>query len=159
MGYKRKGRIGSPRNTNFLLNITSMTDMFTILLVFLLQTYSTNEFQITPEKDVNLPLSSAELSPVKSLKVSVSPNELRVNDTVVSKLDSGRFPSSDIEKSDSSFVISLSAELKKHQEENPDGKMILLADSSLSYETLKQVMYTSSMSGFPNLKMAMVVGK
>lgn len=158
MGYKKKIR-SSTRNTSFFLNITSMTDMFTILLVFLLQTYSTADFKVEPEKDISLPLSGSELNPTKSLKVSVSPNELRVNETVIAQLDGGKFKAADLEKTDKSFITTLATELKKHSEENLEGKLLLLADSSLSYETLKQVMYTSSMAGFPNMKLATVVGK
>lgn len=133
--------------------------MFTILLVFLLQTYSTADFKVEPENDIRLPLSGSELNPTRALKVSVSPDELRVNETVVTKLEGGKFNAADLEKSDRSFVTTLATELKKHAEENPEGKLLLLADSSLSYETLKQVMYTSSMSGFPNMKLATVVGQ
>lgn len=158
MGYKKKVRT-TARNTNFFLNITSMTDMFTILLVFLLQTYSTSDFKVEPEKDVRLPISGSELNPTKALKVSVSPRELRVGETVITQLDGGKFKAADLEKTDRVFITTLATELKKHSEENPDGKLLLLADASLSYETLKQVMYTSSMSGFPNMKLATVVGQ
>jgi len=65
------------KNQTFGLNITSMTDMFTILLVFLLQTYSTNDVQIDPVEGVRLPASTTDRNPVEGVKISLSATELK----------------------------------------------------------------------------------
>ncbi|HEY8272404.1 MAG TPA: biopolymer transporter ExbD [Pseudobdellovibrionaceae bacterium] len=59
------------QKSTFGLNITSMTDMFTILLVFLLQTYSTSNVELIPESGMRLPASSSNTNPVESIKVVV----------------------------------------------------------------------------------------
>jgi Biopolymer transport protein ExbD/TolR len=48
------------KNQSFTLNITSMTDMFTILLVFLLQSFAAGEVQIDAAEGVRLPSSTTE---------------------------------------------------------------------------------------------------
>ena len=174
MGYGRR-RYESKSNTSstFGLNITSMTDMFTILLVFLLQTYTTSDVQVIPENGVRLPVANAEANPVEALKVSVSPTELKIDGKVVASLKDNDFARGDIDPNDTNFILpffhALEAANKdiqaKRQAASTDkakteeeGRILLQADESLSYQTLRKVMYTASMAGFPKLKLATVVG-
>lgn len=159
MGYKRRKVKAEPRKTGFYLNITSMTDMFTILLVFLLQTYAVSDFKVDPEKDIQLPISGSDLNPTKAVKVAVSAKELKLNDTVIAELDNGAFQSQDLEAQDRQYITKLADELLKLKDDSPEGKIFVMADSSLSYETIKKVMYTSSMTGFPNVKLATILGQ
>lgn len=163
MGYQRRRRKASESQSTFALNITSMTDMFTIMLVFLLQSYSTSEVVIAPEKDVSLPISNVQTNPIPAVKVSMSRHELKVGDRTIASLTEGDFKADDIEKTDANFIKPLFAELEKigkesQKPEDKEGRVLLMADSSLNYNVLRKVMYTASMAGFPKLKMATVVG-
>ena len=151
------------RATTFGLNITSMTDMFTIMLVFLLQTYSTADVQIEPEKGMRMPSSNSELTPVKGIKISASQTELKVNDKVVSEMKNLEISKNSIDAKDTNFIQPLFAELDKLQKESndkdiKDGKLMLIADGDIPYQTLRKIFYTASMAGFPQLKMITVVG-
>lgn len=166
MAYRRRRHDKGHGNQTFALNITSMTDMFTILLVFLLQTYNTNEFQVDPEKGISLPLSSSYSEPTKSIKVSMSKTELMIEGRKIASITpQGDFERADLENSDSNFVKPLFTELEKVAKEKPDekfvkdGNVVLVADSSLNYNILRKVMYTASMAGFPKLKLATVLGE
>ncbi|MEK6554759.1 MAG: biopolymer transporter ExbD, partial [Bdellovibrionota bacterium] len=53
----------------FKIQITSMVDMFVIILVFLLKSYSTSPVNINPSKDLTLPVSSAMQDPEDVLKM------------------------------------------------------------------------------------------
>lgn len=175
----RRRRFQLPeRSTTFALNITSMTDMFTILLVFLLQTYSTAEIEVVPEKGQALPLSSVEANPIMSLQVSLTRSELKVQDRVVASLQNDEFVKTSVDPNDSNFLPDLFKELEKIAKEEKareeqfnagastekpnqailDGKIMVKADQNLNYGVLRKVMYTASMAGFPKLKMATVVG-
>lgn len=165
--------------SGFFLNINSMTDMFTILLVFLFQTYSTAEIQVTPDKDMVLPLSSSEANPIMSVQISVSKNELKVEDKIITSLNNLDFTSKDVDPNDSNFIkplfneLEVIAKLEKEKEEKYksgestekpnigilEGRILMKADSALSYGTLRKVMYTASMAGFPKLKLATVIGQ
>jgi biopolymer transport protein ExbD len=158
MGYKRRKTKLEPRNSAFALNVTSMTDMFTILLVFLLQTYSVSDVKIELDKDITLPNSRSELNPTKALQLSLSSKEMKLDDTVIAQLENGVFKTSDLEAQDQSFVKSLADELLKRKDSATEGKILVIADSALSYDTIKKVMYTSSMTGFPNVKLATILG-
>ncbi len=167
MSYKRSRFALKKESKTFSLNITSMTDMFTILLCFLLQTYSTNEFNIDPEQGISLPLSSVMTDPSKAVKVALTKTELKIEGRTIASLGpNGDFIAKDIETSDSNFIKPLFTELEKLTKADDgkdasikDGKLIFEADSSLHYALLRKVMYTASMAGFPKLKLATVVGE
>lgn len=161
----RRSRYVSPikKNSSFALNITSMTDMFTILLVFLLQSYSSSEVEILPVKDLRLPASNSTSNPVLGIKVSISKDFIRIDDKIVAGVKNLEVDGKDVDTKDKNFIPHLFQELDqiaKKSDQGPakEGKILLQADESLPYETLRKVMYTSSMAGFPQLKLVTVVG-
>jgi biopolymer transport protein ExbD len=175
MSYGRKRfQPKSSANSTFGLNITSMTDMFTILLVFLLQSYSTSQVEINPIEGLRLPISSTDSNPVEGVRVSVSAKELKIGDRTIASLKDAEFSGADVDPHDSNFILPLFRELEKMSKENAakdiskgekklaeidDGRILLQADQSLNYAVLRKVMYTASMAGFPKLKLATVVGE
>lgn len=164
MSYRQSQRkryeFDTKKQSTFTLNITSMTDMFTILLVFLLQTYSTSDVQVNIDPGQRLPSSTSELSPTKALQISLTKNELKIADQTIAKLVHEDFENKDISSSDSNFITPLFAELEKFaKDDKQKGNILMKADESLPYGVLRKVMYTASMAGFPNLKMATVVGQ
>lgn len=174
MGYgRRRFEMRSGANSTFGLNITSMTDMFTILLVFLLQSYSTSQVEINPVTGVSLPTSSTDANPVEGVRVSVSAMELKIGDRTIASLKDAQFLGADMDPNDSNFILPLFHELEKISKDNAakdiakgekklaevdEGRILLQADQSLNYAILRKVMYTASMAGFPKLKLATVVG-
>lgn len=150
-------------NTGFGLNITSMTDMFTILLVFLLQTYSTSPIEIKPENNLRLPSSTVEVTPTNALQLSInSEGVIRDGKTLV-KMAKGVFSKDSLDPNDSSFILPLFTELNKIAGETKDqeikeGRILLQADRELPYETIRKVLYTASMAGFPKVKLATIAG-
>ena len=54
------------------LNITSLMDIMTIILVFLLKSYSTEEITVTPSEDLSLPNSTASLKPELAINTVVT---------------------------------------------------------------------------------------
>lgn len=150
------------RNQSFTLNITSMTDMFTILLVFLLQSFASAEVQIDPIEGLRLPSSNTEKNPVIGIKIALTQNKLLIDQTVLAELKNEDFDSSAIDKGDSNFIKPLFSALQKlntdPEKKETGGKILLQADQELPYSVLRKVMYTASMAGFPNVKLVTVVG-
>ncbi|MFH0765623.1 MAG: biopolymer transporter ExbD [Calditrichota bacterium] len=56
------------------LSLTSMMDMMTIILVFLLKTFSTSGALLQPSKFVDLPSASRNLEPQKMMSLLVNPD-------------------------------------------------------------------------------------
>ena len=65
------------------LNMTSMIDMFTLMVVFLLKNYSAQGQLVTPAKGLLLPSSSVEKSAGEALSVKISQKTIMVENTVV----------------------------------------------------------------------------
>jgi len=155
--------------SSFKIQITSMVDMFVILLVFLLKTYSTSPVNITPKSGMVLPESSSITEPIDVVKLIVSEDGVFVEDKKVLELTKGRVPASQVDANDSSFLRPLYEALDEHAKHAKaiskvndsfefDGKVLLQADRGLPYEVLQKVMYTSMMAGYADVKLA-VSGK
>lgn len=165
MGNRRRYELPKKKNSTFTLNITSMTDMFTIMLVFLLQSYTISDVEMNPVDGLRLPSSASMVNPTESLKLSLSKDSLRIAETKIADIKNSEFLTSDLEDKDTNFIKPLFAELEKISKESPDkkhikeGKILLQADRDLPYGTLRKVMYTASMAGFPQLKLVTMVGE
>jgi len=153
--------------SSFKIQITSMVDMFVILLVFLLKTYSTSPVNINPKEGLRIPESNATADPVDVVKLIVSQDGVFVEDKKVMELEKGRVPASFEDKSDPSFLKSLYEALderaklaqqisKVNDSFEFDGKVLMQADRDLPYEVLQKVMYTSMMAGYADVKLAVV---
>lgn len=149
------------KNQSFTLNITSMTDMFTILLVFLLQNFAAAEVQIDSVEGLRLPSSSSEKNPIAGIKISLTHDKLSIDTTLLAQLKNDEFEKSSIDQNDSNFIKPLFVALQKVNsdqkiEGKQSGKILFQADQDLPYSVLRKVMYTASMAGFPNLKLVTV---
>lgn len=162
-GMKRYVDRRSP--SAFKIQITSMVDMFVILLVFLLKSYSTSPVNITPKEGLLLPESTSTVDPVDVIKLIVSKDAVFVEDEKVIDLSEGKLDSKDLDSSDDQFIRKLYEALDQHAEKAKaiselneefvfDGKILLQADRDLNYDVLKRVMYTSMMAGYADVKLA-----
>lgn len=164
MSRRRRFKMPTKGHSTFALNITSMTDMFTIMLVFLLQTYSTAEVEIKPENHLRLPTSNTTTNPVDGIRLTLSNDELKLDDKAVATLKEKQFASADVDMKDPNFLPTLFNELNKlnaadaNKDPKKEGKILLQADAGLPYQTLRKVMYTASMAGFPQMKLVTMVG-
>lgn len=157
------------RGSAFKIQITSMVDMFVILLVFLLKSYSTSPVQISPSKSLSLPESSVQTDPVDVIKLVVSKNGIYVEDKRIVPLTAGELGEDDKDKTDAQFIKRLFDELDSQAKKTRgiasindtvefDGKILMQADRDLPYAILQKVMYTSMLAGYADMKLA-VVGK
>lgn len=170
---KRKQPASKIPASTFSLNITSMTDMFTILLVFLLQSYSTSALTVSPAEGLRLPSSESHSNPTEAVSLIVREDGVELEGEMIVEFESATFKRADVDRNDPSFVPKLFSalraiaekekELREDQElsegEEPQARILMQADQNLSYETLRRVMYTASMAGFPQLKMATMYGE
>lgn len=137
------------------LNITSMMDMFTIILVFLLKSFSTQGQLVTPASGLMLPTSTVERTASEALSVKVSKNDISVEDRVV--VD-GRGYATVVQQKD--FMIPLLHEaLVSHAQEGRraaerfgrefSGEITIQGDEDVPYNILTRVMYTCGQAGYP----------
>ncbi|HRO67294.1 MAG TPA: biopolymer transporter ExbD [Pseudobdellovibrionaceae bacterium] len=163
MSRRKRPNFGANRRSTFALNITSMTDMFTIMLVFLLQTFATADVQVEPVQGMRLPSSNSNLNPIEGVRLIVTKDELLIGEHKLATLKDKKFDIHDIDGADANFLPLLFNELDKLAKNSTDehikeGRILLQADASLPYDTLRKVLYTASMAGFPQLKMVAMLG-
>ncbi len=137
------------------LNLNSMMDMMTIILLFLLKTYSTTGQIMTPSEDLKLPYSGAQESPKKELSVSVTRHSILVGNEQVMELV-------DVNDQDNlirplfSHLSSLAAEAKR--DEVQFGKpftheVTIQADENTPFQVLVKVLYTCGQSEYNKLRL------
>jgi biopolymer transport protein ExbD len=159
-------KINSKKGT-FLLQLTAMVDMFTIMLVFLLKSFTTSAIAITPADGMNLPISSIQNPPIEALKLMVSRNGIFIEDAKVLDLEDGQIPDFAMMKGNSAMIQPLFEALEKEAKKSEEiaaknqsveftGQILMQADGRLSYDVLKRVMYTVSMAGYSDLKLATI---
>jgi biopolymer transport protein ExbD len=154
--------------STFKIQITSMVDMFVILLVFLLKSYSTSPVNVTPSDDLTLPASTSIKDPTENLKLVVSKAGIFVEDQKILDLNNGQLDVAEVDASDTQFIRKLYEALdlqakksrdiaSQNSELEFDGKVIMQADRSLPYEILRKVMYTSMLAGYSDVKIAVML--
>ncbi len=147
------------RPSLLVLNITSMLDMFTILIIFLLKSYSAEGIILTIPADLHLPQSTTQSAPEPGLVVEVSRKALVVD---------GRILDVDLEAVQNSekLIIDnlyehLMAKARQYEEIyelNPNaeftGRLVLEGDREIPFKLLKKILYTCGQAGFINQSLA-----
>jgi len=154
---RRMRRMERSRKKVSGLNLTSLMDVFTILVFFLLANTSTNEVLTTP-KQVKLPDSVVETKPRETVVILVSPDLVLVQgesvigtpDLLTSKSD--RIPAiqerlSRIERN----VIGISTKVVAESKE-----ITILADKTIPFKALKKIMSTCTDSGYGRISLAVI---
>ncbi len=140
------------------LNITSMADIFTILLVFLLKTLGSGMSTVSPAVGVSLPESVSGQALVDVLKIEVSSQAVLIDSKPITQLTAFEFQAQDLDSAGQSK--SLRQEFARRAPASSDAKLgapvLLLADQETPYATLKAVMNTAAISGFGDFKLVVV---
>jgi len=140
----------------FEINLTSMIDMFTIILLFLLKSYSVADVSLSPPKDIHLPSSISEKVPHLSVKVDVGRETIHVDGRPVVYLRQGRIRKEDVR---GLIILPLFHELnaiykakiqlaKNYPEKKFTREIILFGDKSIPFTTLKRVLFTAGQARF-----------
>lgn len=140
------------------LNMNSMMDMMTIILLFLLKSYSTTGALATQSESLKLPESVRTTKPKKELNVSVAKDLILVNEQPVMR--TADVPPNEI------IILPLESKLREYAQRQKDleievGKeftheVIIQGDESITYELLFRVMYTCGQSEFNKMRLLTV---
>jgi biopolymer transport protein ExbD len=179
--YKRELRRAIARNRpepeiNFL-NITAMMDMMTIILVFLLKSLSTSTASLPQSQDLQLPKSVLTTEPdsePEGLPVIISKSQIIVGESVVCPVppDAAQYGIEGRYKRGSRndyFIVPLGGALQSWRDADKRIRMatgkdpsqseaILIADSSIPYRLLTEVMYTLGQTEFAKFHLMVLQG-
>ena len=139
------------------MNLTSLMDVFTILVFFLLVNSGSVELVESP-KDVKLPESREESKPRETVVVSVSPETVMVQGKVVALV-------ADILEDKESTMDPLAARLAELKESivgpatasvAESQEVTILADKSVPFVVVRKVMSACTGEGYENVSLAVI---
>lgn len=168
---------GSRRAVVALLSLTAMVDMFTVLVIFLLQNFSGDQQMLQLHKDIQLPKAKSikELKP--AFVVTVSNNELLLDQTVIGQLDQYKQQEewmiqplfeqmqTALAKAKQDYESKLQNQIRdavqsargdKLEDPNSWNKITVQADKAIDILTIKKVMYTITEAGAGEINFAVL---
>lgn len=151
------------------LMLTSMMDMFTIILIFLLFSFSSNPEKLNLTNDLELPKSSSQADYSKAVKLILSQKQLLLDDEVILTLEGNELPGmSDEDPESSALFKKLKAyreKAKAESEATAEGEtaeaphILFMCDKSHNFTTINRVIKTAGLAGYPNFQFAVLEGK
>ncbi len=157
------------KSTTFDIDITSLLDILTILLVFLLQSYNSSGVVINVPKGIVLPQSNSESLNNFGVNIQISQSQIWVDDKEV--LNTEEADGSKIYDDGGRRVIPLYDQLvrvkeliKQSEKLSPQAKKFsgianLIVDKSLKYSYVKKIMYTCAAAGFKEFKFVVMANQ
>jgi len=148
---KSKFSAADEQNEEVTLQITSMADIFTIILVFLLKSYSAGIANVSASQGVMLPEAKGQANYRDALKIEILKDSVLVDQKSEVNLKNYVFPA------DSDGVTRALLKFRKHLKAGTeDSHLLLLADQHTPYATLKKVMDSAASAGYVDLQLAVV---
>jgi hypothetical protein len=155
-----------------------MMDMMTIILVFLLKNYATEDISVAASDDLMIPVSSAERAPKLAVNVVVSRKDITVDGGWVLDIEQGvdedtGEPIMMIPEDDKrgQLVSKLYDVLLEKAEASKDlgqrtgnadyefkGEILLQCDKRLPFSVIREVMFTAGQAQFGNFRFVVIKG-
>jgi len=139
------------------LNLTSLMDVFTILVFFLLVNSSSSEV-LAPPKNITLPDSVVETKPKETVVILVSEETIMVQGEVVVTVE-------DVVNSKQDAIIEISNKLKSIKQ-NVIGvstktvaksrEVTILSHKKVPFKVLRKVMSSCTFAGYENISLAVI---
>jgi biopolymer transport protein ExbD len=147
------------------LNITAMMDMMTIILVFLIKSYSASTVAVTASEAFRPAISSTRLTPKDTVCVTITPKHILVGDR--NKLDLNPGSQIPADARQGNLILPLDEALKKEVEKlkyiaerNPaapfNHEVSVIGDKRVPYEVLSAVLYTAGQNELENFRFIVV---
>ena len=154
---RRMRRMGRNRAKGTGLLLTSLMDIFTILVFFLLFHSSGSDVQ-EPPKDIHLPESVIEAKPRETVEITVSPEIVIVQGKAVISTPELL----DVERDTVEEITERLAQLERNiigisTKAVVEGKEVtILADKTIPFRALKKIMSTCTGSGYGRISLAVI---
>ena len=136
--------------------LTSLVDVMTILLVFLLKSFSVEGNIVTPSADLELPVSTSKARPEPVATIEITRAMVMAEGEAVA--DVGSFA-----ESDSMLIPELYAYMQdvsaRAQTEKSAREVMIQSDRTVAFNVVKRVMYTCTRAGFLDFSVLVVMAE
>jgi biopolymer transport protein ExbD len=152
------------------LNITPMMDMMTIILVFLLKSFSSSAATITFDQNLQVPKSSTELKVKLALNVTVTKKVILVEGDAIAPINLGKVdPTVKRDGENGYYITPLVEILEKHSKREKkvaeltggkyEAQLMIIADQTTPYRLLTEVIYSCGQAGYANYRLLVLKAK
>jgi biopolymer transport protein ExbD len=165
------------------LMITSLMDMFTIILIFLLFSFSDNPETIALDANMDLPRSEAKLDHEECIRLVFTRDSLKLEDEVIATVQEGQIIGLNPKDLKASVLYKRLRKIYEDplasqatgsdggQEARPPAPggvggdpvsmekrkpLLFLCDKQHTFKSINQVIKTAGMAGFPNFQFAVL---
>jgi len=157
----RRRRFASHRHRSepTQLRMTSMMDILTVLLLFLLKSFVVEGEVITPASGVELPESHSESTPQESLVIAIDQDRVSIGGEIVADLahdDDGLLIAGLARHLDQARTQMESLEQRRGRAIESLERITIQGDRDMPYAILRRVMYTCNQSGFGDVQLAVL---
>ena len=165
MGRRPRFTVKKPLGSEMTLQITSMADIFTIILVFLLKSFAGGNMTATPGPTTQLPTGNAVAEASNALTVEITENAVVLDNEPVTNLAAYRFPASELMDNGLPKTLEHNFNRQRKRQElisksntdvKADTRLIVMADKHVPYLTLKSVISAAALHGYSDLKLVVV---
>jgi biopolymer transport protein ExbD len=146
------------------LNITPMMDMMTIILVFLLKSFTSSSTLIQLDANLQVPPSNTQLKPKEAVPLTITKKVVLVEGTPVVPVSNGRVDPAHKPQGENGFLIEpIRAKLDEIAKREMrvaermghkfDGELMVVADKGTPYRLLTEVLYSCGQAGYANYRL------
>jgi biopolymer transport protein ExbD len=137
--------------------LTSLVDVLTLILIYLLKSFSAEGEIVTITKDLILPASTAQKRPELKVKLTINNSVLMAEDKIVADVG-------EVLNSEELIIPGLNAWLQLRREATEKiskyssktkftGEILILGDKRIRFRLIKKIMYTCGQQGYNNFSL------
>ena len=152
------------------LNITPMMDMMTIILVFLLKSFSSSSSTVTFDANLQVPRSSTQLKPKEAIALTVTKKVILVEGDGIAPITGGKVdPAVKRDGENGYYITPLVDVLEKHARKEKkvaeltgvpwEAQLMVIADQTTPYRLLTEVLYSCGQAGYANYRLLVLKSK
>jgi biopolymer transport protein ExbD len=152
------------------LNITPMMDMMTIILVFLLKSFTSSASTITFDENLQIPKSETLLKQKIALAVTITKKVILVEGDAIAPVNLGKVdPTVKRDGENGYYITPLVEILEKHAKREKkvadmtgnkfDAQLMIIADQTTPYRLLTEIIYSCGQAGYANYRLVVLKAK
>lgn len=143
------------RSVDVALNLTPMIDMFVVLVIFLLMTFSSSGEILFIQKDIELPKAEMTEELEQAPVITIGAGNVVIEGNNVGRME-------DIAEDENFEIADLAEHLnnlkRNFQQLHPNqqfaGNIVIQGDKEVTFRVLKKVMFTCTAIGYTNINFA-----
>lgn len=164
-GILKKFMAAEEQKEEMSLQITSMADIFTIILIFLLKSFATGMATITPPQGMVLPSVTTQLQDQmkEALKIEILPDSVLVDAKAIIrahnfKLDetNNSDPTQAASAVSQRVVEALTQERLRSANKGKETHLMVLAHEKAPYATVRTIINSAATAGYVDLQLVVV---